>query len=174
MVQPYYNRYLGRPYINTKKTLALTLAVVILATVMMAWIQLAVTAEKEEKQKEAGSSVYTYPISPYHGNGKIYIVTVETNWTSQPTVSLPESDTSKYVSVVFAGWSTDTAFFNVTIPADLLWGNISLVRKYYEQSPDLYTLSNNGTHNSIWMTCVFTPYFSGVGYFEVRGTEAAW
>jgi hypothetical protein len=164
----------GNLYISIKKTLALTLAIVILVTVMVAGIQLAVTAEKEEDPEEAASNIYTYPVSPYHGNGKIYTVTVETNWTSQPTVSLPESGTSKYVSVVFAGWSTDTVFFNVTIPADLLWGNISLVRKYYEQSPDLYTLSNNGTHNSIRMTCTFTPYFSGVGYFEIRGTEAAW
>jgi len=126
-------------------------------------------------EKEAASNLYTYPISPYHGNGKIYIVTVETNWTSQPRVSLPnEFDTLKYVSVVFAGWSRETVFFNVTIPTDLLCGNISLLRKYYEQPPDVYTLSNNGTHNSIGMTCVFTPYFSGTGYFAILGTKAAW
>ena len=138
------------------------------------------TGEKEKvgsdpEEEEAASNLYTYLISPYHGNGKIYIVTVETNWASQPKVSLPnEFEMSKYVSVVFTGWSRETVFFNVTIPTNLLWGNISLIRKSYEQPPDVYTLSNNGTHNSMGMTCIFTPYFSGVGYFAIRGTEAAW
>jgi archaellum component FlaF (FlaF/FlaG flagellin family) len=174
MVQPCYNCCWGESFISIKKTLALTLAVVILITVLVTGIQLAVTAEQEDEQIDAASDTYIYSVSPYQGSGKIYLVTVETNWASQPKVSLPESGTSKYVSVVFGGWSTDTVFFNVTIPTDLLWGNISLVRKYCEQSPDLYTLSNNGTHNSIWMSCTFTPYFSGVGYFAIRGTEAAW
>jgi hypothetical protein len=122
-------------------------------------------------QKEV-SKLYAYPVSV---GEKTYIITVRTNWTSEPRVDLsPETDNLKYVSVDFTGWSKEAVFFNITVPTDLLWGNISLIRKYYEQSPDLYTLSNNGTHNSIQMTCVFTPYFSGVGHFEIRGTEGAW
>jgi hypothetical protein len=159
---------------------ALTLAVAILFTALEVGILLTDLAREDEvatnfEEEKVANSRYTYSLSPYHGNGKIYIVTVETNWTSKPKVSLPaEYDTLKYVSVVFTGWSRENVFFNVTIPTDLLWGNISLFRKYYEQPPEVYTLSNNGTHNSIGMTCVFTPYFSGVGYFAIRGTEAAW
>jgi hypothetical protein len=158
--------------------LALTLTAIIIVSAIAAGILFnetdAENEEEQERQKETANNHYIYPLSPYNGNGKIYTVIVETNWTSQPGVSLPQFDTLKYVSVDFAGWSTDNVFFNVTIPTDLLWGNISLVRKYYEQSPDLYTLSNNGTHNSIAMTCVFTPYFSGVGHFEIHGTQGAW
>jgi hypothetical protein len=159
---------------------AITLAVAILFTALEVGILLTDLARENEvatnfEEEKVANSRYTYSLSPYHGNGKIYIVTVETNWTSKPKVSLPaEYDTLKYVSVVFTGWSRENVFFNVTIPTDLLWGNISLFRKYYEQPPEVYTLSNNGTHNSIGMTCVFTPYFSGVGYFAIRGTEAAW
>lgn len=158
--------------------MALTLATAILTTAIAVGILLTdkpgQAEGKEDGQEEATTNLYTYPVSPYLGRGKTYIVTVVTNWTSKPKVSLPEFDTLKYVSVDFSGWGRETVFFNVTIPTDLLWGNISLMRKYYEQSPDLYTLSNNGTHNSLWMTCVFTPYFSGVGHFEILGTEAAW
>jgi len=167
----------GKSHIN-RRTLALKLAVAILVTSVAAVILSNGSTEQEKRQEdlqeEAANYLYTYPLSPYHGNGKTYIVTVETNWTSQPKVSLPEFDTLKYVSVIFLGWSRDKVFFNVTIPTDLLRGNISFTRKYYEQSPDLYTLTNNGTHNSLWMTCEFTPYFSGAGYFEIHGTEAAW
>jgi hypothetical protein len=122
--------------------------------------------------QKAVSKLYTYPVSV---GEKAYIITVRTNWTSEPKVDLsPETDNLKYISVDFTGWSREAVFFNITVPTDLLWGNISLIRKYYVQSPDLYTLSNNGTHNSVQMTCVFTPYFSGVGHFEIRGTEGAW
>ena len=159
------------------KAIALTLAAVTLTVAVAAEFLLTNVPVEEAKAPEEtrANNLYTYLVSPYHGNGKIYIVTVETNWTSKPKISLPaEYDTLKYVSVVFSGWSRENVFFNVTIPTDLLWGSISLLRKYYDQPPDVYTLSNNGTHNSIMMTCVFTPYFSGVGYFTIRGTEAAW
>lgn len=169
---------MGKSCINSKKTLALTLAAIILVTAISAGILMRKTdVENEierERQIETALNLYIYTISPYNGNGKIYTVTVETNWTSQPHVSLPQFDTLKYVSVDFDGWSRETVFFNVTIPTELLWGKISLLRKYYEQSPDVYTWSSNGTHNSIAMACVFTPYFSGVGHFEIQGTGGAW
>jgi hypothetical protein len=109
---------------------------------------------------------YSYPISV---NEKTYIVTVRTNWTPEPKVYLPEFD-SKYVSVDFIGLRREAASFNITIPTDLIGGNISLIWKYYEQSPDRYTLSNNGTHNSVQMA--FT-HIATVEHFEIRGTEAA-
>jgi hypothetical protein len=122
--------------------------------------------------KEAVSKAYSYPVLV---GEKTYIITVKTNWTPEPKVDLsPENDYLKYVSVDFTGSSGKNVFFNATIPTDLLWGNITLFWKYYEQNPNRYTLSNDGTHNSVQMTFTFTPYFSGVGHFEIHGTEGAW
>jgi len=151
-----------------RAVLALTLAVLILITSIVAGILLVDLTGNEE----VVSKLYNYPISV---GEKTYIVTVSTNWTSSPNVDLsPETDPLKSVSVVFSDWSEETVFFNVTIPTDLLWGNITLIWKYYEQSPDRYILSNNGTHNSVAMTCIIKPYFSGMGYFMIRGTEGVW
>jgi hypothetical protein len=140
--------------------LTLTLVVVILITALLAgilWVDLA----GEEK---AVSKLYTYPVLV---GEKTYIITVSTNWTSAPKVYLPEQD-SKYVSCDFIGPYRETVGFNITVPTDLIWGNISLVWKYYEQNADRYTLSNNGTHNSLQMTFYHT---ATVEHFEIRGTE---
>ncbi len=76
--------------------------------------------------------LYTYPVSV---GDETYLITVRTNWTSAPEVYLPEI-ALKYVSVDFRGPDRVPVFFNVTVPADLIWGDISVVWKYYEQSPD--------------------------------------
>ena len=152
---------------DRRRTIAAT-TITLIAVLLLSGILLSILARGQEPQ----SKLYTYPISVREKN---YTITVRTNWTSEPKVDLsPKTDSLKYVSLDFSGWSKDTVFFNITIPTDLLWGNITLIRKYYEQNPDQYTLSNNGTHNSIMMKCIFTPYFSGVGHFEIRGTESAW
>jgi hypothetical protein len=119
------------------------------------------------KNEEAAIKLYTYPISI---GEKTYIVTVGTNWTSAPKVCLPEFD-SNHVSLDFIGPQRQTVTFNVTIPTGLIWGNISLIWKYYEQNTDRYTLSNNGTHNSVQMTFLHT---AANEHFEIRGTEGAW
>jgi hypothetical protein len=118
----------------------------------------------------AGSKLYTYPIVV---GEKTYIIDVVTNWSSAPKVYLSNSSLTdlKYVSVDFIGSFRKTVFFKIAIPTDLLWGNISLVWKYYEQNPDHYTISNNGTYISIQMK------FSHIAtneHFEIRGTEGAW
>jgi hypothetical protein len=137
---------------------ATTIALVAVSLVAgFLWIEL--TGNKEY--------TYSYPISVKE---KTYIITVRTNWIPEPKVSLPETD-SKYVSVDFIGSRREPVSFNITVPTDLIWGNISLIWKYYEQSPDRYTLSNNGTHNSVQMT--FT-HIATVEHFEIRGTEGAW
>ena len=72
-----------------RTVLALTLAVLILITSIVAGILLVdLTGDKE-----AVSKLYTYPVSV---GEKTYIVTVSTNWTSAPKVYLPEI-ASKYV-----------------------------------------------------------------------------
>ena len=146
-----------------RKALALTLVAVILIIALLAgflWVDLT-------GNKEAVSKLYTYPVLV---GEKTYIITVKTNWTSEPKVYLPEID-SQYVCCDFIGPNRETVSFNITIPTDLIWGNISLVWKYYEQNADRYTLSNNGTHNSIQMTFNHT---ATVEHFEIRGTEGAW
>jgi hypothetical protein len=146
-----------------RRASAITVVVLVLITAIVAgilWVDLSGNEEAENK-------LYTYPVSV---GDKTYSVTVGTNWTSEPKVSLPEFS-SKYVSVDFIGPDRENVFFNVTVPTDLIWGNISLVWKYYEQSIDRYTLSNNGTHNSVQMTFYHT---ATVEHFEIRGTEGAW
>jgi hypothetical protein len=143
-----------------RKTLALTLVVVILIIALLAgflWVDLA-------GEKEAASKLYTYPVSV---GEKTYIITVSTNWTSAPKVYLPEIE-SKYVNCDFIGPNRETVGFNITIPTELIGGNISLIWKYYEQNPNRYILSNNGTHNSIQMTFIHT---ATVEHFEIHGTE---
>jgi hypothetical protein len=90
-----------------------------------------------------------------------------------PKVDLSNSSLTdlKYVSVDFFGSYEKTVFFKITIPTDLLWGNISLIWKYYVQLPDRYVLSNDGTHNSVQMTF---NHIAADEHFEIHGTEGAW
>jgi hypothetical protein len=143
-----------------RKALVLTLVSVILITALIAgflWVDLVA-------KKEAATKLYTYPISV---GEKTYIITVKTNWTSAPRVYLPEQE-SKYINCDFIGPNRQTVNFNITIPTDLISGNISLIWKYYEQNSDRYTLSNNGTHNSISMSFAHTATDE---HFEIHGTE---
>jgi hypothetical protein len=143
-----------------RKALTLTLVSVILITALITgflWVDLGA-------KKAAATKLYTYPVSV---GEKTYIITVKTNWTSAPRVYLPEPE-SKHVNCDFIGPTRQTVNFNITIPTDLIGGNISLIWKYYEQNPDRYTLSNNGTHNSIEMSFNHTATDE---HFEIHGTE---
>ena len=146
-----------------KIVLALALVLLILFSIIIAGIFLVDFAGDEA----AVGKLYTYPVSV---GEKTYVITVRTNWTSAPEVYLPEFS-SNYVSVDFRGPERVTFFFNVTIPADLIWGEISVIGKYYKLSDDRYTLSYNGTHYSVQMTF---NHVALVEHFEIRGTEGAW
>ena len=121
--------------------------------------------------KPETSNLYTYPISV---GEKTYTVTLETNWNAepQPTVTLiNESESDIYgLELYFRQGVEKTISYNITFPTALLDGNITLTRKYYEQDPDLYSLSSNGTCTSLSMTFDFDSYFSGNGYFFIEGT----
>jgi hypothetical protein len=151
-----------------KKKLAIiftTVILVVAVTAGLVWFE------------AAGSKSYQLYIYPISIGEKTYSITVLTNIDSKPEVSLSNMSLSDlpFVEVYFRGGSrTDDAFFNATIPNDLLGGNISLVWKYYVQNPDTYVLSNNGTCNSIRMSFHYDPHFSGMGYFMIKGTEGAW
>ena len=154
-----------------KAVYALALILILVITAVAAGILLT----RLEVNQEEENNLFTYPLSV--GN-KTFIVTVETNWDAERTPSvtlLNVTDINRHsVELYFLGGSKKTISYNITIPTDLLWGDISLVKKYYLQDPDRYTLSNNGTHNSLQMTFEYVPPFSGIGYFEILGTEGAW
>jgi hypothetical protein len=140
--------------------LALALVVLILFSIIIAGILLL----DLEKSKSEGVRLYTYPVAFAE---KTYIITVKTNWTSAPEVYLPEL-ASNYVSVDFRGSLRAIVFFNITVPADLIWGEISLIWKYYKQSNDSYTLFYNVTHYTVEMKFYHAAL---VEHFEIRGTE---
>jgi len=116
---------------------------------------------------------YTYPLSD---GEKTFNITLETdlNVDSTPTVNLfKDSETNQYgIELYFHSCSEkQTLTYNITFPTALVGGDISLIRKYYLQDPDSYTLSNNVTHNSLHMTFDYNPVFSGNGYFVIKGTD---
>ena len=76
-----------------------------------------------------------------------YVVTIWINWTCAPEVSY--FGLLKSVNVDFKGCFTGPVSCNITIPNDLIWGELSVYKKSYKQSKDSYTLSSNSTHNSI-------------------------
>jgi hypothetical protein len=155
----------------TKRKLIVVAAILLIAISLAAGILMAYLEVDQEEE----TNLFTYPLSV---GSKTFIVTVETNWNAEraPSVSLINvSDVTRHaIELYFLGGSKKTIFYNITIPTDLLWGNISLIWKYYLQNPDRYTLSNNGTHNSLQMTFDYEPFFSGMGYFEILGTEGSW
>jgi hypothetical protein len=117
------------------------------------------------------TNLFTYPISV---GDKTYSITLEADWNKEnpPTVHL--SNLTKHaVQLHFLGDTKKTVAYKITIPTELIDGNISLIWKYYQQNPDRYTLSSNSTHNSLQMTFDYDPHFSGMGYFEILGTEGA-
>jgi hypothetical protein len=141
-----------------KKLLVLIVAVLLLALILstgLLWFEL------------TENNLYTYPISV---GQKAYTITVLTNWNSTPKVNLSESNL-KFVSIDFVGSYREKVYFKITFPSDLLWGNLTLVWKYYEQNPTSYTLTTNGNYTSVQMTFMHTATDE---HFEIRGAEGAW
>lgn len=139
--------------------LALTLVAIILVTIVTGILLV------DWKGAEEGK-LYTYPLSV---GEETYIVTVRSNYSSAPEVSYSSYPllSNYFVSVDFRG-DPENSFCNVTIPTDLIWGEISVIDKYYIMSVDRYTVSNNGTHNSVYFPFNHPAL---VKHFEIRGTE---
>ena len=143
-----------------KKTKVAAILVVAILIVAIAAGVLLATAPKD---KEA--ELYTYQLT---AQGNTYVVTVYTNATSAPEVRLPEMPPEfPMVDVIFSG-SRETIFCNVTVPTDLVGGDISVYLKDYKQDADRYTLYNNGTHNSIQIKF---EHIAIIQYLSIRGTE---
>jgi hypothetical protein len=96
---------------------------------------------------------------------KTYVVSVRSNYSSAPEVSYWVL--GKSLSVDFRG-DREYAFCNITIPNDLMWGELSVIDKYYEMSEADYIKSSSSTHNSIYFTFNHTAL---VKHFEIKGTE---
>jgi len=140
-----------------KSFLIVFLTVLIIVSLVVVGILLVDLTEDQESGK-----LYSFPISV---DSKIYIITVKSNYSSAPEVSYFGLD--KSVSVDFIG-GPENAFCNITIPSDLIWGELSVIDKYYEMDNAYYTQSNNSTHNSIYFTF---NHIALTKHFEIRGTE---
>ena len=107
--------------------------------------------------------LYTFPLSVEE---QTYIITVRSNYSSAPEVYLPEVP-DNYVEIDFKG-DPENAFCNITIPTNLIWGELSVIDKYYKMDEANYIQSSNSTHSSIYFTF---NYNALVKHFEIRGTE---
>jgi hypothetical protein len=108
--------------------------------------------------------LYTFPLSVADNT---YVVTVRSNSTAVLTVSYSGMEVLKSVTISFMG-DPETAFCNVTVSNDLIWGKLSLVFKYYEMDENYYTKTSNSTHTSFY----FEYYqIALIKHFELRGTE---
>lgn len=96
---------------------------------------------------------------------KTYMILVVSNCSSKPEVSY--FGIGKSVLVDFRD-NQENVFCNITIPADLIWGELSVINKYYEMSDAEYyrisTVSNHFFHFIFNQTGL-------VEHFEIRGTE---
>ncbi len=151
------NKSRRKPYLkNNKIILVSSITALLVVSLIFATILL---TENEDKNK---GELYSFPISV---GGKTFLVSVLSNYSSSPEVSYWEE--RKAVYVVFTG-DPENSFFNVTVPTDLIWGEISLINKYYEVDEEYYIRSYNGTHNSVYFSFNQTAY---VKHFEIKGTE---
>jgi hypothetical protein len=150
-----------------KKILLAAFAAFILACIILA----GVLFRNVEIPQQAKANHFTYSLSA--GN-KTYGVLVEANWDQEnpPTVTL-SNGTRHAVVLYFLGGTKKTVTYTISIPTELLSGNLSLVHKYYVLNPDRYTLTSNATCNSLKIAFDYDPPFSGSGYFEIVGTEGA-
>jgi hypothetical protein len=147
----------GGEYVN-KSFPIVFLAILLISSLIV--VGGALLNSKEDEMSEGTLS--TFPLSVADNT---YVVTVRSNYTSAPEVSYNRLD--KIVSIDFMG-DPETAFCNVTIPDDLIWGELSVISKYYEMPASYYTETSNSTHTSFYF--VFDQ-IALIKHFEIRGTE---
>ncbi|MFZ7137203.1 MAG: hypothetical protein ACOWW1_02110 [archaeon] len=135
-----------------------------IASLLIVALIVGATLLTDSEDKTKTGKLYSFPISVGEKN---FIVSVLSNYSSSPEVSYWEGGKVVYVS--FTG-DPENSFFNVTIPTDLIWGELSLIDKYYKVSDENYIQSYNGTHTSIYFNFDHVAY---VKHFEIRGTEGA-
>jgi hypothetical protein len=116
----------------------------------------------------SAGKLYTFPFSV---GDKTYIVTVRSNYSSTPEVYLPEIP-ANMVEVDFKGPPEDS-FCNITIPNNLIWGELTVIDKYYVMDKANYIQTSNSAETSIYFTFNHITHTALVKHFEIRGTEGA-
>jgi hypothetical protein len=144
-----------------KRVKALAIVFFILFSIVAGVIILIHLGENET----SASKLYTFSLSV--GN-KTYIVTIMSNYSSAPEVYLPEIP-ANMVEFDFRG-PPENAFCNITIPADLIWGELTVIDKYYKMDESRYVITSNSSSNFIYFTF---DHIALTKHFEVRGTEGA-
>lgn len=122
-----------------------------------------VTLNPKEDDVPEGN-LYTFPLSVADNT---YVVTVRSNYTSAPEVDYSELGNVKLISIDFRG-DPENAYCNVTFPNSLIWGELSVISKYYEMDEAYYTKSSNSTHTSIYFEF---DQIALVKHFEIKATE---
>jgi hypothetical protein len=111
---------------------------------------------------QVDSQLFTFLVSV---GEKTYEVSAKSN-SSVSDLSFIEA--LKELRFIVNGESGTTGFCNITIPADLIWGELSIYKDDYVITKDVdYTQSNNGTHHFLQIT-----YNHSTHVIEIRGTEA--
>jgi hypothetical protein len=113
----------------------------------------------------SAEKLYSFSLSV---EDKTYIVTIVSNYSSAPEVYLPEIP-ANMVEFDFRG-PPENSFCNITIPTDLIWGELTVIDKYYKMDESSYIHTSNSTYNSIYFTF---DHIALTKHFEVRGTEGA-
>ena len=141
--------------VMNKPVLAITLVVIIVFSIVAGILLFGGGAGEE-------GELYTYPLWV---ENETYIVTVRTNWTSSPEVSY--FGLLKSVDVTFRG-TIGTVSCNITVPNDLIWGEISVHNQDHKIGEDYYTLNSNSTHSSIQYSF---RHIAAVEIINIMGTE---
>jgi hypothetical protein len=147
-----------------KRVIALALVLVILSSIIAGGILYVHLVGN----KASAAKLYTFPLSV---GDKTYVVTVRSNYSAPPEVYLPEVP-DNYVEFDFRGPPEDT-FCNITIPNNLIWGDLTVIDKYYVMDEANYIQTSNSTHTSIYFTFNHTTHNALTKHFEIRGTEGA-
>ena len=143
----------------------IVLALVLGLVIIFSFLALVGLIDLPTQEPEEGI-MYTFPLLVGENT---YRVTVFSNYSSAPEVSY--FGLLKSVSVYFRG-DQKKAFCNITIPSDLIWGDISLNQHGFILNQNSYILTSNSTHNSVYLLFdlpVFTKDFAILGSEGVIG-----
>ncbi len=141
-----------------KKLLLFIILILLISILTVAGILLINFGDKDTAEQEQ----YEYPLSV---GEQTFLISVRSNYSLPPEVSY--SGLLKSVQMFFKG-ERENAYCNITIPNNLIWGELSLYQKGYEVSSSDYIQSSNSTHNSIYFTFDLP---ASTKDFSIKGTE---
>ncbi|KON33865.1 MAG: hypothetical protein AC479_02795 [miscellaneous Crenarchaeota group-6 archaeon AD8-1] len=141
-----------------KIVLALFLVLIILFSfVVVAFILIDLPTNHVEEGK-----LYVFPLLV---GERTFKVTVFSNYSSAPEVSY--FGLLKSVSFYFRGGQR-SGFYNITIPNNLIWGELFVYNHGSLMDEYAYILSSNSTHNSVFFVFDLPAYTKD---FDVVGKE---